>query len=269
MILCTVDDLVGWKRSILNTYILAANRVGGGKGRTLKFRVIRVDFSRDTAMLLLDLDPNPDRTRERWIRQQQQKYQHHPGAGGKPFHFHLWGFLFLQLFTLCILSLLKLERRALELTQDGEIGDLPWVDDEDDRGAELLGSISHKYYIYNLPEHLILSPHNNDEDFVWSLYKELQVHPLRTFDPNKATFFIPPVFVSFCKQRWQRKILWCHGISDFFGDLSVHTWIQAYLCWPWRVEFQLVDRDRTSHGHKVLWARVDKESLPARLVQKL
>ena len=99
-----------------------------------------------------------------------------------------------------ILSLLKLKPLARESIQDhvSEI-DLPWLEDKQ------LRSISHKYYIYDLPEHLILSPHNNDDDFVWSLYKALQVHPLRTFDPNEATFFIPPLFVKFCQKKWQRE----------------------------------------------------------------
>ena len=122
------------------------------------------------------------------------------------------------LFFFILSSLLKLVPIALESVQDHHNSDidLPWV--EEDHRIDLLRNISHKYYIYDLPEHLILSPNNNHDnhvDFVWSLYKSLQGHSLRTFDPNEATFFIPPLFVMYCQQKWQRE--------KFFDALELVT----------------------------------------------
>ena len=91
-----------------------------------------------------------------------------------------------------ILSLLKLEPLTHYVVQDHK--SLPRLHSI---------SISHRYYIYNLPEDLILMPHRTP-DVIWSIYKALQVHPLRTFDPNKATFFIPPIFAAYANDRYQR-----------------------------------------------------------------
>jgi len=63
--------------------------------------------------------------------------------------------------------------------------------------------IPHKYYIYNLTNDLLPTPLGDASDRkkrywlggVLSIYNALLSHPtLRTFDPEEATFFIPPVF---------------------------------------------------------------------------
>ena len=62
--------------------------------------------------------------------------------------------------------------------------------------------IPHKYYIYNFTNDLLPTPLGDAKDrnkrywlgVVLSIYDALLSHPLRTLNPEEATFFIPPVF---------------------------------------------------------------------------
>lgn len=62
--------------------------------------------------------------------------------------------------------------------------------------------IPHKYYIYNLTNNLMPTPLGDAKDRkkrywfggVLTIYDALLSHPLRTLNPEEATFFIPPVF---------------------------------------------------------------------------
>jgi hypothetical protein len=75
--------------------------------------------------------------------------------------------------------------------------------------ADLL-SINHRYYIDDdrdmirfvrsfeekLGDEQFNKQHHGMDAAAWSMWKALESHPLRTFNPDEATFFIPPIFVN-------------------------------------------------------------------------
>ncbi|KAL9182120.1 hypothetical protein ACHAXT_012772 [Thalassiosira profunda] len=82
-------------------------------------------------------------------------------------------------------------------------GDIPAIHNDDhgvDSAPPGLAEIQHRYYLYNTTEmQKLLRPPSEREmsDYygaVWSMYEALASHPLRTTNPNEATFFIPPLF---------------------------------------------------------------------------
>ena len=100
--------------------------------------------------------------------------------------------LFITLFFV-ILSVLKSELTARNLVHDHNSKiDLPSTHTED--VEEELLRVPHRYYIYNLSEDFLIKSNYPGCETVWSMYKALQTHPLRTLNPNEATFFLIPVF---------------------------------------------------------------------------
>mmetsp|Transcript_35013 Transcript_35013/g.59443 ORF Transcript_35013/g.59443 Transcript_35013/m.59443 type:complete len:485 (-) Transcript_35013:121-1575(-) len=82
--------------------------------------------------------------------------------------------------------------------------DQPMAFSHKDERVQRLMNVRHRYYIYNsteLHERLPRAPNGTVEmatfaGAVWSIFEALKRHPLRTMDPNEATFFVPPVFVN-------------------------------------------------------------------------
>ena len=90
-----------------------------------------------------------------------------------------------------------------------------------------LTKIQHRYYIYNTSGLLIPAA----KDFllgsheIWAIYETLQNHPLRTLNPDEATFFIPPIFVNAINPHYRAK---SRARRDFMSALDLVTSSNIY-----------------------------------------
>lgn len=90
-----------------------------------------------------------------------------------------------------------------------------------------LTTIQHRYYIYNTSG-LLIPPAKNvvvGSHEIWAIYETLQRHPLRTLNPDEATFFIPPIFVNTINANYKAKN---RGRRDFMSALDLVTSSNIY-----------------------------------------